>query len=56
MRLNAPKKLTWWIAVIIAILGLIGKLILIPVFTALSFWLVLAAALLMILATSMKGL
>jgi len=56
MNLNAPRKITWLVALVIAVLGLIGYLVTIPVITSLAFWLVLIAAVLLLLATYMEGL
>ncbi len=56
MKLNAPRKITWLVALILAVLGLIGYLVTIPVITSLAFWLVLIAAVLLLLATYMEGL
>jgi hypothetical protein len=55
MRLSAPKKNVWWIALILSVLGLIGHLVALPVITMYSFWLVLAGYVLLLLGTSMKG-
>ena len=30
MRLNAPKKITWWIAVILGVVGVIANFVTIP--------------------------
>ncbi len=56
MNLNAPKVITWWVAVVLAVVGLIAQLVVIPVLSGLAFWLVLVAAVLLILATILKGL
>ncbi len=56
MKLNAPRKITWLVALVIAVIGLIGYLVTIPVITGLAFWLVLIAAVLLLLATYMEGL
>jgi len=56
MDLNAPKVITWWIAVVLAVIGLIAQLVAIPVLSGLAFWIVLVAAVLLILATLLKGL
>ncbi len=55
MRLNAPKKATWWISLILAILGVLGKLIVFPILTPLAFWLVLIAFIVLLLGSSVKG-
>ena len=41
MNLSAPKNTTFYVAVALAVLGLLGSLIQIPVVTPLAFWLVL---------------
>ncbi len=56
MRLNAPRQVTWIIALILGILGLIGAVVTIPVLTDLAFWLVLVGLALMLLATLLEGL
>ena len=56
MKLNAPRKITWLVALVSAVIGLIGYLVTIPVITGLAFWLVLIAAVLLLLATYMEGL
>jgi len=56
MKLNAPKVVTWWIAVVLAVLGFLGTLTTIPIATAYAFWFVLVAAVLLLLATALKGL
>jgi hypothetical protein len=56
MKTNAPKFVTWLIGLIIAALGLLGHLVTIPVLSDFSFWLVLIAAALLLLASAVKGL
>ncbi len=41
MNISAPKQITFWIAVIVAVIGLISYLVTIPVLSGLAFWLVL---------------
>ena len=55
-RLNPPKKITWWVALVLAVVGLIGFLVTIPVVTGIAFWLELVAAGLLLLATKFPGL
>ena len=55
MRLNAPKKITWWISTILAVLGLIGEF-LVPAMAAYAFPLVLIGFVLLWLGTFVKGL
>jgi hypothetical protein len=56
MKLNAPKKLTWWIAVVAGVLGIIASFVSIPVLSGISFWLVALGFVLLALATYLKGL
>ncbi|MBW6465012.1 MAG: hypothetical protein K0B06_00725 [Brevefilum sp.] len=54
MKLNAPKKIVWLIALIVGLLGII--LTIFSLVPGLSFVLVAVAWLLLILATYLKGL
>ncbi len=56
MKLSAPKITIWWIAVILGILGVLAKLVTIPVLSGIAFWLVVAGLVLLILATLLKDL
>lgn len=56
MKLNPPKKITWYIAIILALIGLIGYLVTIPFITQQAFWFEFVAAVLMILAVWLEGL
>jgi len=59
MRLNAPKKITFWIALIVAVIGVVAKLITIPFLgflTTYSFLIVVIAFVLLALGNYVKGL
>jgi len=56
MKLTPPKQNTFWIATILAALGIIGKLITIPFVSANAFWFVAAGFILLWLANTIKGL
>jgi hypothetical protein len=56
MRLNAPKNITFWIAVILAAVGFIAYFIPIPILTTLSFWLLVVGFVLLALGNTVKGL
>jgi hypothetical protein len=56
MRLNAPKTVTWWIAVLLGILGILGALVDIPFISEYAFWFVAIAFILLALATYFKDL
>lgn len=55
MRLNAPKKITWYIAILIGIGGIIVKLAGGTVFEPYSFWIVVVGWLILVLATYFPG-
>ena len=56
MKLNAPTKIVWIIALILGLLGIIAALVTVPILSGISFWLVAIAWLLLILSTYLKGL
>jgi hypothetical protein len=56
MKLSAPQRATWWVALIVGVVGIIAYLVTIPVLSGFAFWLVAAAFVLLILATYLKGL
>ncbi len=56
MKLSEPKTITWWIAVILGVLGILAKIVTIPVLSGIAFWLVAAGLVLLVLATLIKGL
>ena len=56
MNLNAPKQITWLIAVILGVLGLIGYFVAIPVVSIHAFWFVFAGFVLLALGSFVKGL
>jgi hypothetical protein len=56
MELNAPRKITWWIALILGVLGLIGWAVPLGIISTLAFWLVLVGWLLLLLGAALKGL
>ena len=56
MKLSAPKVITWWIAVVLGVLGLLGYTGNVAGLNAYSFWLVMAGLVLMLVATLVKNL
>ena len=56
MKLSAPMNVTWWIAVILGVLGILGTYIAIPVVSGFAFLFVAVAFVLLALATYLKGL
>jgi hypothetical protein len=56
MKLSAPKTITWWIAVVAGVLGLLGNFVSLPFVGGFSFWLLALGFVLLALSTSLKGL
>lgn len=56
MKLSAPKNITWWIAVVLGVLGLLGSFVSLPVISGLSFWLLFLGFALLAVATMVEGL
>ena len=55
MRLNAPKKVVWLLSLILAILSIVAFFVVIPVVSGITFWVMVAAWLLLFLSTYLKG-
>lgn len=56
MQLSAPKQVTFWIAVIVAVIGVLANLFSIPGLVGLAFWLVVIAFIILALANLLEGL
>jgi hypothetical protein len=56
MRLSAPKQITWWIAVIVGVVGTVGLFVSLPVVGKNANLLVVFGFVLLALATFLKGL
>lgn len=56
MKLSPPKVITWWIAVIVGVIGILATLVTIPVLSGFAFWLVVIGFVLLALATVIDGL
>lgn len=56
MKLSAPKNITWIIAVVLAALALLGKLVALSFITTYGFWILLIAFVLLAIANFIKGL
>jgi len=55
-HLSAPKNITWWIGLILAVLGIIGYFANVTFLSQYSFWFVLVSAVLLLIATRLKGI
>ncbi|HUS85341.1 MAG TPA: hypothetical protein VMX56_09360 [Anaerolineales bacterium] len=55
-NLSAPKVVTWWIAIGLGVLGILGYTGTVAALSEYAFWLVVAGWLLLVLATLLKDL
>lgn len=57
MKLSAPRQITWIIALVLGVVGILANLASIPAITPeLGFWLVVAGWALLLIATITRGL
>jgi hypothetical protein len=57
MKLSAPRQITWIIALILGIVGILAQLTSLPVITAtIGFWLLAVAWVLLLIAAVTRGL
>jgi len=57
MKLSAPKQITWIIALLLGVVGILATLVTLPVITpALGFWLLVVGWVLLLIATITHGL
>jgi len=56
MDLSAPKQVTYWISVVLAVLGLLGQIVTIPFVSAYAFWFLLVGFVLLALGCFLKDL
>lgn len=54
MKLSAPKKVTWWVALIVGVVGILANFVTIPFLSGYAFWLVAIGFVLLVLATYLK--
>ncbi len=56
MKLSPPKQITWFIALALAVLALLGYTSVIAALSPYAFWLALVAAALLLIATIVRDL
>lgn len=56
MKIKSPKKITWIVALVLAVITFISLLLTIPVLTDLSPWIALVGLALMLVASVVDGL
>jgi hypothetical protein len=55
-NLSAPKVVTWWIAIGLGVLGILGYTGTVAALSEFAFWLVVAGLVLLVLGTFLKDL
>ena len=55
-HVNAPKRITFWISLVLGLLGIIGTVVTIPFVSAYAVWILAAGWLLLTLGCFVKGL
>lgn len=56
MNLSAPKQITSWVAVVVAVVGVIASLVTIPVLSGIALWIVVIAFVILALGNLVEGL
>jgi hypothetical protein len=56
MKLSPPKKVTFWVAVVVAVVGVIASFVHIPVLSGIAFWLVVIGFVILALGNLIEGL
>jgi hypothetical protein len=56
MKLSPPKQVTFYVSVILAVLGVLGKFVALPIVSAYSFWILLIGFVLLALGNMSVGL
>lgn len=56
MKLSAPKQVTFWVAVIVAVIGVIASFVTIPGLSGFAFWIVVLGFVILAVANLMEGL
>lgn len=56
MKLSAPKQPTWWIALMVGVLGILGNYVSLGVISTNKFWFVVAGFVILVIGTFLPGL
>ena len=56
MKLNPPTKVAFWISVVLALLGLLGSFVSIPVVSAYAFWFLVIGYVVLLGSLFVKGM
>jgi hypothetical protein len=55
MKLSPPKQTTFWVAVVLAVIGVIANFVSIPVLSGFSFWIVVLAFVVLAAGNFLEG-
>lgn len=55
MKLSAPKQITFWIAIVVAVLGVLASLVNIPVLSGFALWLVVIGFIILAAGNLVEG-
>ena len=55
MKLSTPTKVVFWLSTVLAVLGILGQFIALPLVGGFEFWLVAAGFVLLWLGNTLKG-
>jgi len=56
MKLSAPKNVTFYVALVLGVLGFLGYIIQLPLITSMAFWLVFFGFVVLVVAVLMPDL
>ena len=56
MTLSAPKQITFWVAVVVAVIGLIASFVAIPFLSGYALWIVVLGFIILAAGNMMEGL
>ncbi len=55
MKITPPTKIVFWLSTVLAVLGIVGNFVALPLIGGFEFWLVAAGFVLLWLGNAMKG-
>lgn len=55
INLSAPKQITFWIALVVVVLGILGKLVTLPVISDFGIWVVVIGFIILAAGNLMEG-
>ncbi|MEW5717605.1 MAG: hypothetical protein AB1817_03165 [Chloroflexota bacterium] len=56
MKLSAPKQMTFWVAVVVGLIGLVAGIVPIPMVSPFAFWIVVIGFVILALGNMLEGL